>query len=268
MYRLKLGISVAICEETAEQKLRTMKELGFDSADIGLCGYRKEPEKERELILNAGKSLELVKSLGLFLNGIHVPFGHNWDFSSADEEKRQLAMNNFKNMLAVTDLYGPHCYVIHGSFEPIPVELREAQIVALQRSLSEMVMLTQTPIAVESLPRTCLFNTAKEGISIVDAVEGVRVCADVNHFLQEDSVDAVLALGSRIITTHISDHDYINEQHWMPGEGKIDWMRMLAALEKIGYDGVFNYELGNDPTEIKKNYDKLFAEYNAMALHT
>ena len=265
MYRLKLGISVAICEETAEQKLRTMKELGFDSADIGLCGYRKEPEKERELILNSWKSLELVRSLGLFLNAVHVPFGHNWDFSSSDEEKRQLAVKNFKDMLAVTDPYGPHCYVIHGSFEPIPAEKREAQLEALHRSLSEMVSMTSTPIAVEDLPRTCLFNTAKEGIGIVDAVDGIRVCVDVNHFLQEDSVDAVLALGSRIITTHISDHDYVNEQHWLPGEGKIDWMRMLAAFEKIGYDGVFNYELGNDPAEVKENYEKLFADYHATA---
>ena len=166
-------------------------------------------------------------------------------------------------MLSVIDPYAPHCYVIHGSFEPIPVENRAAQLDALHRSLCEMVTMTSTPIAVESLPRTCLFNTAKEGIDIVDAVPGVRVCVDVNHFLQEDSVDAVLALGSRIITTHISDHDYVDERHWMPGEGKIDWMRMLAALEAIGYDGVFNYELGNDPALIKENYKMLFAQYHA-----
>ena len=49
--------------------------------------------------------------------------------------------------------------------------------------------------------------------------------------------------GSRIITTHISDHDYVDERHWLPGEGKIDWMRLLAAFEKIGYDGVYNMEL-------------------------
>ena len=76
---------------------------------------------------------------------------------------------------------------------------------------------------------------------------------------------AVLALGSRIITTHISDHDYVDERHWLPGEGKIDWMRMLAAFETIGYEGVFNYELGNDAAEVKENYEKLFADYNASA---
>ena len=265
MYQLKLGASVAIRVDTAEQKLRTMAELGFDSADIDLCGYRKEPEKERELILNAGKSLELVRELGLYLNGIHVPFGHNWDFSSDDEEKRQLAVKNFKELLDVIDPYAPNCYNIHGSFEPIPEEKRAAQLDALRRSLCEMVKMTKTPIAVESLPRTCLFNTATEGVGIVDAVPGVRVCVDVNHFLQEDSVDAVLALGSRIITTHISDHDYVDEQHWMPGEGKIDWMRMLAAFETVGYDGVFNYELGAEPAAIKENYERLFADYNATA---
>ena len=263
MYKLRSGISVNAKPETVEANLRRVAALGFDSVDIVLCGYRKEPEREREVIQTVGPTLELVKSLGLYLNGIHVPFGQNWDFSAYDEEKRQLAVNNFKEMLAVTDPHAPHCYVIHGSFEPIPVEKREAQLEALHRSLTEMVAMTKTPIAVEDLPRTCLFNTAKEGIGIVDTVDGIRVCVDVNHFLQEDSVDAVLALGSRIMTTHISDHDYVDERHWLPGEGKIDWMRMLAAFEKIGYDGVFNYELGNDPAEVKENYEKLFAEYNA-----
>ena len=264
MYQLKLGISVGAQAEIAEKKLRTVAALGFDSVDIDLCCYRKEPEKERELIRNVGPTLELVKSLGLYLNGIHVPFGRNWDFSSYEEEKRNLAVENFRQVLSAIDPHAPHCYIIHGSYEPIPVEKREAQLDALHRSLCEMVAMTATPIAVESLPRTCLFNTAKEGIDIVDSVPGVRVCVDVNHFLQEDSVDAVLALGSRIITTHISDHDYVDERHWLPSEGKIDWMRLLAAFEKIGYDGVFNYELGNDPAIVKKNYEMLFAQYHAM----
>ena len=264
MYKLKLGYSVGAQPETVEARLRKIAELGFDSVDIVLCGYRKEPEREREVIQTVGPTLALVKSLGLYLNGIHVPFGHNWDFSAYEEEKRQFAVNNFKEMLAVTDSYAPHCYVIHGSFEPIPPEKREAQLEALHRSLTEMVAMTKTPIAVEDLPRTCLFNTAKEGLGIVDTVPGARVCVDVNHFLQEDTVDAVLALGSRIITTHISDHDYVDERHWLPGEGKIDWMRLLAAFEKIGYDGVFNYELDNDPAEVKENYEKLFAEYHNL----
>ena len=92
--------------------------------------------------------------------------------------------------------------------------------------------------------------------------EQIRICVDVNHFLQEKSEDGVLALGSRIITTHISDHDYIDERHRLPGQGSIDWMALIAAFEKIGYTGVFNYETLNTVAEVKENYDWLFSEYN------
>jgi len=129
----------------------------------------------------------------------------------------------------------------------------------------QMTGWTKTPIAVESLPRTCLFNTAAEGIAIIDAIPaGVGACVDVNHFLQEKSEDAVRALGCRILTTHISDHDYVDERHWLPGEngGKIDWMALLAAFEAVGYQGVFNYEATGTLPEIKENYDRLFAAYN------
>ena len=64
------------------------------------------------------------------------------------------------------------------------------------------------------------------------------------------------------MTTHISDHDYENERHWLPGEGKINWNALIGALEKIGYRGVFNYEVGESLSAVKENYERLFADYN------
>lgn len=78
--------------------------------------------------------------------------------------------------------------------------------------------------------------------------------------------DGVRALGDRILTTHISDHDYLDEKHWMPGKGKIDWMRLLEAFEAIGYQGSFNYEVdaeGIPAVEIRENFDTLFSRYRA-----
>ena len=34
------------------------------------------------------------------------------------------------------------------------------------------------------------------------------------------------------------------------------------ALAKIGYNGVFNYELGVTLEEVKANFDELFTTYN------
>ena len=55
---------------------------------------------------------------------------------------------------------------------------------------------------------------------------------------------------------------YLPGKLQLPGEGKIDWMALLAALEAVGYDGVFNYEVSASLSEIKDNYDRLFAAYN------
>ncbi len=265
MYKPKLGVSISLFSSDFQKKVEEAKALGFESMDLDLCAFWPQREKEIEAMKGLVAGLDIVRDCGLYFNGVHISFGNHWNFAHDNAELRAEALANFREIVPLIDAYRPHCYVIHGSFEPIPDEIRPMQLSALHDSLLQMTGWTTTPIAVESLPRTCLFNTAEEGIAIIDAIPaGVFACVDVNHFLQEKSEDAVRALGSRIITTHISDHDYENERHWLPRDarGKIDWMALLAAFEAIGYNGIFNYEATATLPEIKENYEKLFADYN------
>lgn len=262
MYKLRLGQSMNFLGGKFYETIEQAKALGFDSMDLDLCGKCAHRDEEIEGYKDLEKGLKAIKESGLYFNGVHISFGKHWNFGSHVEEQRAEAVANFSEIAPLIDRYSPFCYVIHGSSEPISDEVRPAQIAALKKSLTELTAITSTPIAVESLPRTCLFNTAKEGMEIIDGIENVYACVDVNHFLQEDSADAVKTLGSRIITTHISDHDYINERHWLPGEGKIDWQRLIGALESIGYTGVFNYEANGSLIQVKENYLQLFERYN------
>ena len=266
MYKLRVGTSLSVLEDNVYEKLDEIIENGFDTVDVGICSKWHWRDQEIEAMKKLPERLELVMRSGIAINAVHISFGHHWDFASHIPEKRQEALDNLKAILPMLDSCNPYCYVIHGSFEPIAPEHRAAEIEALKDSLKQITSWTKTPIAVESLPRTCLFNTAAEGIDILDGIDNVYVCCDVNHFLFEKSEDAVLALGKRIITTHISDHDYENERHWLPGDGKIDWMALIGAFEKIGYNGVFNFEVisSHSPTVLKKKYDELFEQYNAI----
>jgi sugar phosphate isomerase/epimerase len=101
-------------------------------------------------------------------------------------------------------------------------------------------------IAVEDLPRTCLGNTAAEIAELISVHPDLRVCFDTNHLLTEDAADFVRALGDKIITTHVSDYDFLNERHWLPGEGKLDWQSIVNALREVNYSGTWLYELGFD----------------------
>ena len=63
-------------------------------------------------------------------------------------------------------------------------------------------------------------------------------------------------MGDKIITTHISDYDFVDEKHWLPGEGKINWQELYKALLDIGYKGPWLYELGfKAPNTISRERD-------------
>jgi sugar phosphate isomerase/epimerase len=99
-------------------------------------------------------------------------------------------------------------------------------------------------VAVEDLPRTCLGRNSDEILELIGAHDALRVCFDTNHLLGENPVDFICKLKGKIITTHVSDYDFINERHWLPGEGDLDWNAIFGALREIGYDGAWLYELG------------------------
>jgi sugar phosphate isomerase/epimerase len=69
------------------------------------------------------------------------------------------------------------------------------------------------------------------------------VCFDSNHLLIEDHNLFFQNVGHRIGTTHASDYDKVDERHWMPGLGVIDWPSFLINLMHFGYDGVFMTEV-------------------------
>ncbi len=263
-YRIPLSKSIPFCNEKFYELLAEAKTLGFEAIDFDIASAWSNPALEEEYFLHLEEGMQAVIESGLPVNCIHIPFGDRWNPCLLDEDARRAVVEKFRAILKRTAPLKPFGYIVHGSFEPNGDEEREAKISQLIKSMREMADATESYLCVEILPRTCLLNTAAEARRIIEEInlDNVRICVDVNHFLQETAENGVLALGDLIKTTHISDHDYENERHWMPGEGKIDWNALIGAFEKIGYTGVFNYELTAPLTDIKANYEMLFSAYN------
>lgn len=263
MYELKLGKSIKGLISDFYEQIKQAKELGFASIDVVLCecGYEGTAEQVDEL----KKRIVFLKETGLRFNNVHLPYGADWDISVLDESKREQVVQNVKNAVDWIEPLAPYCYVIHGSSGPVMDDERALRLVQLEKSVRELQKYTLTPMAVENMPRTGILNTSKEMAEFASRMEKVDFCLDVNHFLRETPEDAILEIGDKVITTHISDHNFVDEKHWLPGKGKIAWQKVIQALEKVGYRGVFNYEVGPDVTlkEVKENFDLLFKEYNS-----
>ena len=119
----------------------------------------------------------------------------------------------------------------------------------------------------EFLPRTCPGNCVDELFDFLDGISGdvAGVCLDVNHAnLGQDILANIGRLGERIISLHISDNDAIDERHWLPGQGALDWPAIVVALRGCGYRGPFLYESARDRAGgvvtaqvIRENYERL-----------
>lgn len=98
-------------------------------------------------------------------------------------------------------------------------------------------------VAVENIPRTCLGNKSAEIKSLISRHRSLKVCFDTNHLLDQRNADFVRDIGEKIITLHVSDYDFLNERHWLPYEGKQNWVELVTALEEVGYNGAWMYEI-------------------------
>ena len=264
-YVLPLGLSVGFCKKGFYETIAEASEMGIKYVDFDISGCRAHKYKEFFYYKKLEKGIQAIAGAGLKINAVHLSFGWRWDPSELDEKKRRKIVEKIVKTIKTVDHCKPFGYVLHGSFEPIADKKREEKKQALLRSLPEICAATERFVCLEILPRTCLLNTSAEASEILEKanISNLKLCLDTNHFLREKTEDAVLALGKNVVTLHVSDHDYLNERHWLPGKGKIDWNATLAALEKTGYKGVFNYEVDRvTPKIISENYQKLFSDYN------
>lgn len=157
-------------------------------------------------------------------------------------------------------------YIVHPSGEPVRDSERQDRLDSATdflNSLADEANKCGAVIAVEDLPRTCIGRNSEEINYILSANDKLRVCFDTNHLLGEKITDFIKNVGNKIISTHISDYDFVNERHWLPGEGDINWSEVYNALKEIGYKGIWLYELDLKPPKSIIRRDMTYSDlYN------
>ena len=203
-----------------------------------------------------------ARDAGIDIRSFHLPFytDETVDPASLDSAILRRTAELHRHYLEVAAEMGARFAVVHACLEPVEDADRAARLDISRESmaaLAEVGAALGLVVCVENLPRSCLGNSADELLSIVSADPRLRVCFDVNHLLLETHAEFLDAVGPLIATLHISDYDFVNERHWLPGEGKIDWRALADGLDAIGYTDAFTYELGfkGNPKTVARSRD-------------
>ena len=163
--------------------------------------------------------------------------------------------------------------VLNYSSEPIADSIRAHRITNASRSIAYLKKYADqigAQLCIENLPRTCLGNTPEELLEIIKDTPGVKVCFDTNHYTKGTTGHFVETVGERNGTIRASDFDFVNECHWLPTQGDIQWGKLMHALEGIGYEGVFMYEATKDhendntrptPERVVETFNKIINDY-------
>ena len=196
---------------------------------------------------------KMADDYGIKLWSFHLPF-KPFDFidiSTTDKEWRKKSVAYIAEVLKKGADIGFDKFILHSGGLTKRQTQKEVddRLNCACESYVEMAEIAQKEggvICVENLPPVCVGKDIEEVKKLVSADSRLKVCFDTNHLLPGDGAEFIKAFSDRLITIHVSDYDFINERHWIPGEGKLDFQKILLALKEIGYQGPWLYEVGFD----------------------
>lgn len=232
-------IGMSTTDTINEKRFQMYKEAGVKIVELSISS-------------NAYKTLDfdMLKSLsqkyGVSVLSFHLPFMPFNEIDISHPDYCEYSINYLSSLIDKATSIGIYRFIIHPSGEPIDEDKRAERMACAKKSLyvlQEFAGKRGATICVENLPRTCLGRNSDDILELLTAHPDLKACFDTNHLLSEDPIKFIKKIGSKIITTHISDYDFINERHWLPGEGKLDWQAILGALKEIGYSGPWMYEI-------------------------
>lgn len=260
-----LGSSTSLIGELNPEKLRQVKQSGVDLIEIGWKDLKLDEQSSEVRSAFAKRIYKESLDAGIAVWSTHVPYAVENDISNPDDVRRRTAIARVKEYIDLAIVMRAKHVVLHAS-ETIDERTREVRVLKARQSLQELSRYMKgkgISLAIESLPPDFMGNSSPELLRLIEGIDNVWICFDTNHLVPERGEDFVRAVGNKIATVHISDFDGVQQKHWMPGRGVIDWPKVIEELVKTGYSGPFMYEVvrreGEHHTfkDLKGNYEML-----------
>jgi len=249
---LRFALSLSFCRRIDRDTLRELKAAGIASAELSFSYdyYMNVIDFPKNFLEYAN----MAREEGVELWSIHLPFSEYLDISHEEKELRDISIYTHRTLIEAAGKAGIKVAVLHPSSEPIAEEERSRRL----KNSREAIEILKSEcdkyglkLAVENLPRTCLGNRAVEMIELLEGT-GAGITFDTNHSLIDENVSFLSTLvdsGLKIYSLHISDYDFVDEKHRLPGDGLNNWRGLFAQLERAGYDGPMLYEVSRKPKE-------------------
>lgn len=238
------------------EKLKMVKELGFDAFEIDGDVLVKRFEEVKDAIVKTGVTISSVCG------------GYKGWIGDFDDNKRNQAIQDIEKILECAGSIGAKGIVVPAAWgmfslrlpPMVPPRSAEDDRAALLDSLEKLNAIakrTGTVILLEPLNRyeDHMINTLYTAKGLIEegGFDCVEVMADFYHMNIEeaDIASSIKKCGKLIGHVHIAD-----SHRFQPGDGHTDFVSGFKALNEVGFDGYLAFECRVLGTDEVKEYGK------------
>ena len=224
---------------------------------------------------------EWLDDTRLGLHSVHAPitasltngeWGETFSTAAGNEERRRKTLTEAEAALAIAQTVPFKYLVVHLGVPDVQKpgqgeNSREAARRSVE-ALHEMAERAGVQLALEVIPNA--LSTPEALVKLIeDDLDGLKVgiCVDVGHaHIMGDLGDAIECCSGHILTTHLHDNRGKSDDHLTPGQGSIDWPATLMEFQKVGYDGVWMFEVANtgEPKTVLEKTEKARKKFESL----
>ncbi|HZL78993.1 MAG TPA: sugar phosphate isomerase/epimerase family protein [Candidatus Limnocylindrales bacterium] len=233
--------------------LEPIRHNGFSMLEI--CSFPAHLDyHDLDAVRRAAKRIE---ELGMEAYSFHAPFAEHIDITALNSDQRGIALQEILKAAEAAAILQVRYFVIHPGPEqeqksdlPCAERFQRMQNAAstLDRVAQRCGELGIGCVLENKLPHLLLGGTS-DILWVLGAMNAINVgtCLDTGHaYLSGDLYKVMHKLSGHLQMIHANDNHGTFDDHKAPGEGKIDWKRLLMELSQIEFQGGFILELSGD----------------------
>jgi sugar phosphate isomerase/epimerase len=258
---MKLGISTGIFyQQDLLENLPAIARAGFRSVE--LCTGALKDGKVLHYDWRDGAYTDRLRrtlqELGLTVSTMHAPYSPSLDPSHPEEARRNETLDELCGVARVLKSLGGQALVLHvgvNEFNLGDHEEKRRRLENVRKFLPPLLEVTRPlglRLALENLLPHILGGELEVLTDLLKPFppEQAGLCYDTSHahLWGGEAVYAMLERAlPRLVATHLSDSGGKFDDHFVPGEGNIDWRRIRDLLSRGRYDGTVTLEVFRDP---------------------
>ncbi len=223
-----------------KERIRLIKQAGFDYVMLWW------EDEEYPYTVKRMEFINILQYYDLKLDNVHLPFENINNLWSEDNTERNNQINIIKKWLNECKHSGADIAVLHAVHGSNYVFDYSLGYDSFRKIIAEAENIN-IKIAIEN---TRMFNYVDFILKEIES-PNIGFCYDSSHdFIKGESSGEILnKWKNKLIAVHLSDNDGLCDRHWVPGNGYIDWKKIINIIKQTN---IRSYSMEVFPNEEEK----------------